>query len=158
MDVFSKNPIISKGFKNSVQQNVTQPQKNRGSLYAYWPWINNDPRSNMTLHWTGTIRSRSFPARGIAGQVAHETETVIYAWALITNHAHILLSSRCQSACIAFLKELRMGSRRSCISQVRMQIAYKLVQDYEIPLAEVARQFGVSMSAISKAITRRTKE
>ncbi len=25
------------------------------------------------------------------GQVAHETETVIYAWALMTNHAHILL-------------------------------------------------------------------
>jgi hypothetical protein len=25
------------------------------------------------------------------GQVAHETETVIYAWALMTDHAHILL-------------------------------------------------------------------
>jgi REP element-mobilizing transposase RayT len=24
------------------------------------------------------------------GQIAHETETVIYAWALMTNHAHIL--------------------------------------------------------------------
>ena len=27
------------------------------------------------------------------GQIAHETETVIYAWALMTNHAHILLRS-----------------------------------------------------------------
>ena len=51
-----------------------------------------------------------------------------------------------------------MGSRRSCISQVRLQIAYQLVQDYGISLAEVARHLGVSMSAISKAITRRTKE
>ena len=25
------------------------------------------------------------------GQVASETDTVIYAWALMTNHAHILL-------------------------------------------------------------------
>ena len=25
------------------------------------------------------------------GKVAHETETVIYTWALMTNHAHILL-------------------------------------------------------------------
>jgi REP element-mobilizing transposase RayT len=25
------------------------------------------------------------------GQIANETETVIYAWALMTNHAHILL-------------------------------------------------------------------
>jgi putative transposase len=55
-------------------------------------------------------------------------------------------------------KELRMGSRRGCISQVRLQIAYQLVQDYGIPLAEVARQLGVSTSAISKAITRKTKE
>jgi len=29
-------------------------------------------------------------------------------------------------------KKLRMGSRRDCISQVRLQIAYKLVQDYGI--------------------------
>ncbi|MBW1671549.1 MAG: hypothetical protein JRJ40_09150, partial [Deltaproteobacteria bacterium] len=55
-------------------------------------------------------------------------------------------------------KELRMGSRRGCISQVRLEIAYQLVQDYGIPLAEVARQLGVSTSAISKAITRKTKE
>jgi len=55
-------------------------------------------------------------------------------------------------------KELRMGSRRGCISQVRLQIAYQLVQDYGIPLAEVARHLGISTSAISKAITRRTKE
>jgi hypothetical protein len=34
---------------------------------------------------------------------------------------------------------------------------YQLIQDYGIPLAEVARQLGVSMSAISKAITRKTK-
>ena len=39
-----------------------------------------------------------------------------------------------------------------------VQIAYQLVQDYGIPLAEVIRQLGVSTSAISKAITRRTKE
>ncbi|MBW1933211.1 MAG: hypothetical protein JRI56_09425 [Deltaproteobacteria bacterium] len=30
-----------------------------------------------------------------------------------------------------------------------------MVQDYGIPLAEVARQLGVSTSAISKAITRK---
>jgi len=27
------------------------------------------------------------------GQIASETDTVIYAWALMTNHAHILLRS-----------------------------------------------------------------
>jgi biotin operon repressor len=42
--------------------------------------------------------------------------------------------------------------------QVRLQIVYQLVQDYGISLAEVGQQLGVSTSAISKAITRRTKE
>ena len=42
--------------------------------------------------------------------------------------------------------------------QARLQITYQLVQDYGIPLAEVARQLGVSTSAISKAIIRRTKK
>ncbi len=55
-------------------------------------------------------------------------------------------------------EELRMGSRRGYILQVRLQLAYQLVEDYRIPLAEIARQLGVSMFAISKAITRRTKE
>ena len=40
----------------------------------------------------------------------------------------------------------------------RLGVFRGLVQDYRIPLAEVARQLGVSTSAISKAITRRTKE
>jgi len=51
-------------------------------------------------------------------------------------------------------KELRMGAKRGRIGQVRSQIAYHLVEDYGIPLAEVARQLGVTTSAISKAINR----
>jgi hypothetical protein len=55
-------------------------------------------------------------------------------------------------------RELRMGSRRGRICQVRSQIAYQLVEDYGLPLAQAARQLGVSTSAISKTITRRMKE
>ena len=51
-----------------------------------------------------------------------------------------------------------MGSRRGRICQVRSQIAYQLVEDYGLPLAQAARQLGVSTSAISKMITRRMKE
>jgi len=54
-------------------------------------------------------------------------------------------------------KELRMGAKRGRIGRVRSQIAYQLVEDYGIPLAEVARQLGVTTSAISKAINRITK-
>ena len=44
-----------------------------------------------------------------------------------------------------------------CISKVRLQIPYQWHMN-GIPLAEVARHLVVSVSAISKAITRRTKD
>ena len=55
------------------------------------------------------------------------------------------------------VKELRMGSRRGRISQIRSEIAYKLFEHYGLPLAEIARHLGVSTSAISKAITKKMK-
>ena len=54
--------------------------------------------------------------------------------------------------------ELRMRSRRRRISQVRAQIVHQLVENFGIPLAEVAPQVGVSTSAISKALNRTMKD
>ena len=51
-------------------------------------------------------------------------------------------------------QELRMGSRRQGVSRLRARIAFQLVEQYGLPLAEVARQLGVTTSAVSKAITR----
>ena len=50
-----------------------------------------------------------------------------------------------------------MGSRRRRISQVRAQIVHQLVENFGIPLVEVARQVGVSTSTISKALNRTMK-
>ena len=52
------------------------------------------------------------------------------------------------------VQELRMGSRRGNIPWVRSQIALRLVKDLGIPMAEVARQLGVTTSGICKAIER----
>jgi putative transposase len=52
------------------------------------------------------------------------------------------------------MKELKAGSRRRRISQVRSTITCELVRIYGIPLAEIARQLGVSTSAISKTLRR----
>jgi len=51
-------------------------------------------------------------------------------------------------------KELQMGSRGGTIAKVRLEIAYRLVNELGISLAETGRQLGVSTSAISKALTR----
>ncbi|MBU1207684.1 MAG: hypothetical protein KKH04_12250 [Proteobacteria bacterium] len=52
------------------------------------------------------------------------------------------------------LQELQMGSRRGVISKVRSDLAWRLVQELGIPLAEIARQMGVSTSAISQILHR----
>lgn len=52
------------------------------------------------------------------------------------------------------ITELRSGSRRGKLPEVRAKVARKLVEGYGITLAEVARQVGVSTSAISKSLAR----
>jgi putative transposase len=55
------------------------------------------------------------------------------------------------------VEELRMGSRRDRISQVRSKIVVQLVKELGIPLAEIARELGVSTSAISKVLRRKSE-
>ncbi len=54
------------------------------------------------------------------------------------------------------LVELRSGSRRGQVSEVRAQIATLLVEEYGVPMAEIARQLGISTSAVSKIYTRQS--
>ena|ERR1051325_2424368 len=52
------------------------------------------------------------------------------------------------------LTELRSGSRRGKLPAVRMKIVQGLVDDYGVPMADVARQVGISTSGVSKILTR----
>jgi REP element-mobilizing transposase RayT len=54
------------------------------------------------------------------------------------------------------IQELESGSRRSRVSEARLQIVCRLIETYGIPLAEIARQVGVSTSAVCKIITRKS--
>ena len=51
-------------------------------------------------------------------------------------------------------KELRMGSRRGRLPKVRSEVAYRLAEDFGIPLAKIARHLGVPTSAVSKALKK----
>jgi putative transposase len=46
--------------------------------------------------------------------------------------------------------EIKMGSRRCQISQLRAELAWKMQEEFGLPMAEIARQLGVSTSAIAK--------
>jgi len=52
------------------------------------------------------------------------------------------------------IAELRSGSRRRKMAEVKAEVACRLVEGHGITIAEVARQFGVSTSAISKTLAR----
>ncbi len=54
--------------------------------------------------------------------------------------------------------ELRNGGQRRKASRVRAQIAYALSRGWGIPLAEIARNVGVSTSAVANAIAKFEKE
>ncbi len=66
------------------------------------------------------------------------------------------IKKECQSSGID-KKELKSGCRRAVIAEARANIAKKLVGEYGLPLAEVARNLGVSTSAISKIMSRKCK-
>jgi REP element-mobilizing transposase RayT len=55
----------------------------------------------------------------------------------------------------ASLTELRSGSRRGELPTIRAALASKLVEDFGVTIAEVARQLGISTSGVSKMLTRR---
>ncbi len=61
--------------------------------------------------------------------------------------------AECRNGGVA-VKELQSGGRRPAVSQVRKQIAFTLFESYGIPLAEIARETGVSTSAISKTLSK----
>jgi len=65
-----------------------------------------------------------------------------------------LIEKRCKEEDIN-IDEIRLGSRRGRIPQVRADIAWELVNKLGISLAEAARQLGVSTSAIAKSLQRK---
>jgi len=55
------------------------------------------------------------------------------------------------------IEELKGGSRRANISDLRSRLAIDLVKNHGLTLAETARQLGVSTSAVSKIFLRKGK-
>jgi REP element-mobilizing transposase RayT len=52
------------------------------------------------------------------------------------------------------ISELQSGSRRGQLPKIRLQIALRLMEEYGTSLAEIARQLGITLSAVSKMVSR----
>ena len=64
-----------------------------------------------------------------------------------------IVAEECKKSGVS-LTELRSGSRRGRLPAVRTRIVHRLVENYEVGVAEVARQMGISTSEVSKILTR----
>ena len=68
-------------------------------------------------------------------------------------HVERVIAETCRKNGVS-LTELRNGSRRGKLPGVRVKIVQGLVEAYGVPIAEVARQVGISTSGVSKILTR----
>jgi REP element-mobilizing transposase RayT len=64
-----------------------------------------------------------------------------------------IIAGSCKKSGVS-LTELRSGSRRGRLPTIRAELACKLVEDFGVAIAEVARQLGISTSGVSKILTR----
>jgi REP element-mobilizing transposase RayT len=65
-----------------------------------------------------------------------------------------LIAAMCKEKGVS-LTELRSGSRRGELPQTRAALVGKLIEDFGVAAAEVARQVGISTSGVSKILSRR---
>jgi len=89
-------------------------------------------------------------------RIIKEAETQIkYHLPVLEDHHKIdeFISGICRDENVS-IEELKGGRRRKAVSRVRARLAIGLVKTHGVALAEVARQLGVSTSAISKIIKR----
>ncbi len=103
-----------------------------------------------TLHH---VMVRGIERRRIVDKEADEKTRGAYTVRERKKRVEQLIMGRCKKGNVS-VSELKGGSRRETIPQVRVEIANSSVDKYGLPLAEIARQVGVSTSAISKALKR----
>jgi putative transposase len=68
-------------------------------------------------------------------------------------YAERVVAEECKKSGVS-LTELRNGSGRGRLPVVRTKIARRLVENYGVAIAEVARQVGISTSGVSEILTR----
>jgi len=89
------------------------------------------------------------------GEADHKAKR-LFSFRMRDKEVQQFMEERCKKDGIS-VRELQMGSRRGMIPGIRSDLAWKLVREGGFSLAEIARQLGVSTSAISQILRRRLK-
>lgn len=89
-------------------------------------------------------------------RIINETDQRI-KWQLPIDERKANAQKRVREVCEedgVFIEELKGGSRRGNVSEIRIKLAVELVTAHGLTLAETARQLGISTSAVSKILSR----
>ena len=79
-----------------------------------------------------------------------------FAQSLSTEQIHQIIVTACERQGVSII-ELKGGSRRAPVSALRASLIFELIEHHGLTPAEVARQLGVTISAVSKTISRNRK-
>jgi len=66
----------------------------------------------------------------------------------------VAIETSCNKASIS-IEALQNGSRRWKVSRVRSSLSIRLIQEYDLSLAETVRQVGIPTSTAAKNISRK---
>jgi len=101
--------------------------------------------------------SRILGSGDFVPEVMRDAEETIarQVWSRGTKSIEQIMQRMCRESGVSE-KEVRSGSQRRRVSQVRGEIAFYLSREVGISMAEIARRLGVGTSAIAMAIRRKT--
>jgi len=85
---------------------------------------------------------------------SHERERLLN-FREIQEKIQSIVEARCREGRVQ-TQELQRGNRRQQVAEARAKIAWQLVNELGVPLSKVAHHLGVSASAISKILRRRS--
>jgi putative transposase len=157
----SKEGEARRGYRQYVEDAVSQGRRSDlvgGGLVRSlggWSEVLSMRRNNERLLTDERILGSGDFVEGIIREADHRLKHQ-FSGKNIREKADKLIEQTCKQNDIN-PKELRLGAKRGRIGRVRSQLAYQLVQDHGLPMAQVARLLGVSTSAICKAVSRREK-
>ena len=91
--------------------------------------------------------------KGILEEAEHETDKINFAAGKMEK-IKAVIEGICNEEGVT-VKELQAGGRREAVSRARCKITSMLVEAHGMSFAEVARNVGVSTSAIFKIVKKR---
>jgi len=122
-----------------------------------------DGPAGMDVHPTGNedstdrriLGNETFAAK-VRREIVHKTENHWLVPSRMKKEIQKLIEGKCRQENIN-PSQLRMGSRRHPIGKVRSDIAWKLAIELGVPSVEIGYQLGITPSAVSKILQRRSR-